>query len=185
MTDHPAVHEVEMDSVIGRIGGKVLLTLIFPSSELMLAFLRERNTAQSVIERISFLYEHLGSKNFHYLFPVLLTDNGSEFSDPIAIEQAPDRTERTRIFYCDAMASYQKPHVERNHEFIRRILPKGSSFDDLTQEDINLLLSHINSYARASLGDKSPFQVFAYQYGRELTDNLLRLLCRCCVYFDN
>lgn len=177
MTDHPAVHEVEMDSVIGRIGGKVLLTLIFPSSELMLAFLRERNTAQSVIERISFLYEHLGSKNFHYLFPVLLTDNGSEFSDPIAIEQAPDRTERTRIFYCDAMASYQKPHVERNHEFIRRILPKGSSFDDLTQEDINLLLSHINSYARASLGDKSPFQVFAYQYGRELTDNLLRLLC--------
>ena len=109
MTDHPAVHEVEMDSVIGRIGGKVLLTLIFPSSELMLAFLRERNTAQSVIECISFLYEHLGSKNFCYLFPVLLTDNGSEFSDPIAIEQAPDGTERTRIFYCDAMASYQKP----------------------------------------------------------------------------
>lgn len=177
ISEHPNTHFVEMDSVIGRIGGKVLLTLIFPSSELMLAFLRDSNTSQSVNRCIDYLYNSLGATDYCSLFPVLLTDNGSEFSNPTLIEFSADGIKRSMIFYCNPMASYEKPHVERNHEFIRMILPKGTSFDNLTQEDINLMLSHINSYSRSSLGDKTPFQVFAFQYGKELADRLLRLLC--------
>lgn len=168
---------VEMDSVIGTKGGKVLLTLIFPKSELMIAFLRDCNTSQSVIDCIQFLYQGLGHDDFHTLFPVLLTDNGSEFSNPNAIEFTQDGSQRTKIFYCDPMASYQKPHIERNHEFIRLILPKGSSFDHLRQNDINLMLNHINSYKRRSLGGKSPFEVFAFQHGEVLARKLLHLLC--------
>lgn len=177
ISEHPNLSVVEMDSVIGRVGGKVLLTLIFPSSELMLAFLRDNNTAQSACGCINHLYDLLGSKDYCSLFPVLLTDNGSEFSDPTAMEFSEDGIQRSHIFYCNPMASYEKPHVERNHEFIRRILPKGTSFDNITQDDINLILSHINSYGRPSLGDKSPFQVFAFQYGKEFAEQLLRLLC--------
>ena len=76
------------------------------------------------------------------------------------------------------MASWQKPHVERNHEFIRMILPKGTSFDKLSQEDIGRVMSHINSYSRPSLGDKSPFQTFAFLHGQKLLDALLRLSCQ-------
>lgn len=174
---NPNVPYVEMDSVIGRKGGKVLLTMIFPSSELMIAFLRDANTAQSANDCIDMLYERLGGQDYRSLFSVLLTDNGSEFSNPTAMEYAPDGSLRSRVFFCNPMASYQKPHVERNHELLRRILPKGTTFDSLSQEDVNLALSHINSYSRASVGDKTPFQVFAFQYGHELAERLLHLLC--------
>jgi IS30 family transposase len=166
------VSVVEMDSVIGRIGGKVLLTLMFTSCNFMLAFIRERNTSQSVIYTFDWLYAALGAKTFGALFPLLLTDNGSEFSNPLKLEFDNDGNRRTRIFYCDPNASFQKPHVEINHEFIRRIMPKGKSFDNLEQSDINLMMSHINSYPREKLGNKSPLEMFEFIYGRETLERL-------------
>ena len=177
LEQHPGLSAVEMDSVIGRIGGKSLLTMIFPTSELMLAFLCECHTAACVQTKIDCLYDGLGEL-FPELFPLILTDNGSEFSNPLAIETDANGTQRTRLFYCDTMASWQKPHVERNHEYIRLILPKGSSFDELTQEKVGLMMSHINSYPRASLGDRSPFEVFAYMHGQTTLDKLSRLVCQ-------
>lgn len=168
---------VQMDSVEGHPGGKVLLTLIFPKAELMLAFLRQSNTSRSAIDCIDMLYDGLGHDDFCKLFPVILTDNGSEFTHPTAFETAADGRERTHIFYCDPMASYQKPQVERNHEFIRQILPHGVSFDELSDADIALMMSHINSYGRPGLEDRSPYEMFAFLYGRELLDKLLHLLC--------
>lgn len=119
----------------------------------MLAFLRERNTSQSVIDVFNSLYSTLGKDSFQRLFPVILTDNGSEFSNPQALESADDSTKRTSIVYCDPSSPFQKGNVEKNHGFIRRILPKGRSFDDLTQADILLMMNHINSYSREKLND--------------------------------
>jgi len=76
------------------------------------------------------------------------------------------------VFYCDPYAAYQKPNAELNHEFIRRILPKGTSFDHLCQADIDLMMSHINSYSREKLGDKSPFDVFCFLYGHDTLEAL-------------
>ena len=109
---------------------------------------------------------------FRMLFPVTLTDNGSEFSNPSAIESAPDGSRRTSVFYCDACASWQKGGIERGHEFLRMVLPKGTDFDGLTREDVNLVLSHANSYSRPSREDKSPYDLFAFRYGTDLLDRL-------------
>lgn len=166
------IFAVEMDSVIGRIGGKVLLTLMFKSCDLMLAFIRDRNTSQSVIDVFNWLYEILGRDLFSKMLPVLLGDNGSEFSNPTAIEFDSEGNRRTKVFYCDPRASFQKPNVELNHEFIRKVLPKGSSFDNLEQRDINLMMSHINSYSRAKLNDKSPHESFAFFYGQGILEKL-------------
>jgi len=163
---------VEMDTLIGRVGGKVLLTLMFKSCDLMLAFIRERNTSQSVIDIFNCLYELLGADCFKMLFPVILTDNGSEFSNPKALEFDSEGNRRTKLYYCDPFASYQKANVELNHEFIRKILPKGTSFDDLCQDDINLMMSHINSYSREKLCDKSPFDLFGFLYGYTMLEKL-------------
>jgi IS30 family transposase len=168
------IHAVEMDSVIGRIGGRVLLTLMFKSCDCMLAFIRDHNTSQSVIDIFNLMNDILGAHRFNSLFPVILTDNGSEFSNPKALEFDAHGCRRTNIFYCDPCASFQKPNVELNHEFIRRILPKGTSFDNLNQLDINLMMSHINSYSREKLNDKSPFELFGFLYGKEVL-NLLGL----------
>ncbi|MGN0324177.1 MAG: IS30 family transposase [Oliverpabstia sp.] len=184
LQEHSQLSAVEMDSVIGEIGGKSLLTMIFPQSELMIAFLCDCHTAACIQSKIDFLYEGLGDL-FPTLFPIILTDNGSEFSNPGAIETAPDGSSRTRVFYCDPMASWQKPHVERNHELIRLIRPKGSSFDDLTQQKVGIMMSHINSYARPSLGDRSPFEVFAFLHGQDTLDKLLRLVCQTPISPEN
>ena len=163
---------VEMDSVIGRVGGKVLLTMMFKSCDFMFAFIRERNTSQSVIDIFNMLYKTLGEKCFQSLFHVILTDNGSEFSNPTALEFDANGKRRTNIFYCDPYASFQKPNVELNHEFIRKILPKGKSFDYLVQTDIDLMMSHINSYSRDKLNGKSPIDLFGFYYGYDVLEML-------------
>jgi IS30 family transposase len=163
---------VEMDTLKGGVSGKVLLTLIFKSCDFMLAFLRERNTSKTVIDHFNWLYELLGAEIFKKLFPVILTDNGSEFSNPKALELDAAWNRRTHIFYCDPYASWQKPNVELNHEFIRKILPKGVSMNALTQDDVNLMMSHINSYSREKLNNKSPIDLFDFLYGEGLARKL-------------
>lgn len=173
MEENPETTVVQMDSVIGRQGGKCLLTMHFVGTGLMLAFLREANTSASVIHIINALDMVLGTEDFNRLFPVILTDNGSEFSNPKEMEYREKVPRlRTRVFYCDPGAPYQKGACEVNHELIRRILPKGSSFDDLTQKDIILMMDHINSYKRKKLNNRSPYDAFSFYYGEELLKKL-------------
>lgn len=141
-------------------------------SQFMLAFIREANTSQSVIDIFDNLYQRLGSDTFRELFPVILTDNGSEFSNPSAIEFDKDGKRRTRIFYCDPSRPYQKGAAENNHELIRRVIPKGHSFDMYEQEDITLMMNHINSYGRRKLNDWSPYSVFSFLHGTDVLQKL-------------
>ena len=172
LVKNPEVNTVQMDSVLGTVGGKVLLTIHFTDTNFMLAYLREANTSQSVIDVFDYLYLKLGRTLFLKLFPLVLTDRGSEFSNPRMIEVTPDGLKRTNVFYCDPGAPYQKGAIENNHELVRRILPKGHSFDKLTQADIDRMMNHINSYRRPKLGDKSPFEAFAFHHGKELFEKL-------------
>lgn len=168
MEEHPDTPIIQMDSVEGKKGGKVLLTLHFTIPQLMLAFLRDANTSQSVIDIINKLYLELRPDLFELLFPLLLGDNGSEFSNPQAIEFDSQENQRTKVFYCDPSAPYQKGAVENNHELIRRVLPKGTSFDEFSQEDISKLMNHINCYPRKNLGDKTPYEIFTALYGDQI-----------------
>jgi len=168
MADHPGLPVVEIDSVEGTKGGKVLLTIHFVSPQLMLAFLRDANTSQSVIDIFNQLDEDLGPETFRRLFQVLLGDNGSEFSNPVALEQDQDGLPRARVFYCDPQAPYQKGAAENNHTLIRRIIPKGKPLDGFTQEDIRKAMNHINSYGRKNLGDMTPYAVFSAFFGEDV-----------------
>lgn len=169
---NPDIPVVEMDSVEGRKGGKVLLTIYFRNSSLMLAFIRDNNTAKSVTEIFDWLYEQLGHEVFTSLFQVILTDRGSEFTNPLAIEFNKDNERRTHIFYCDPQRSDQKGGCEVTHEMIRRVLPKKTSFDNLTQDDITLMMSHINSYNRKKLNNQSAHQLFSFINGGDILDKL-------------
>ena len=108
----------------------------------------------------------------------MLGDNGSEFSNPKALEFDSQGNRRTNVFYCDPSASFQKGAIENNHEMIRRIIPKGQPMDRYTQEDISLMMNHINSYGRKNLGDKSPYEVFASLYGEEILRRMGAILIR-------
>lgn len=155
---HPDVSIVEMDTVKSkREKGKCLLTMIFTKYDFMLIFLLEAATEEQVGKVFDMLQNALGINIFRRLFQVILTDNGSEFKNPSSIEKTRYGSLCTNVFYCDPMASWQKPHIEKAHEFIRQVLPKGRAFDELTQEDVTLLTNHINSVSRDSLDGKCPF----------------------------
>ena len=173
MKKHPDTPIIEMDSVEGIKGGKVLLTIHFVSCSFMLAFIRNHNDAESVINIFNYLEKILGIEKFKKLFVIILTDNGSEFSNPSEIEISNITSEeRTKIFYCEPGRSDQKGSCEVNHELIRRVLPQGTSFDNLTQDNINLLMSHINSYKRKKLNDCSPLQLFSLMFGFDIANKL-------------
>ena len=156
---------VEMDTVHGEIGGKVLLTLHFVNAHFMLAYLMDDCTANAVSKVFMRLRQELGTDLFSSIFQIILTDNGSEFSDPKSIEFDETGEGVTRIFYCDPGQSQQKGAAENNHEMIRRVLPKGVSFNHLNQHDITLMMNHINSYGRKSLHDRTPYGVFEFIFG--------------------
>lgn len=157
---YPDSSIVEMDTVKGSRGkGKVFLTLLFRKSSFMLIFLMKDGTQDSVIQIFDTLNELLGTALFKRLFSVILTDNGVEFKNPNALEHTRNGLIRSHVFFCDPQASWQKPQIENNHRLIRRVLPKGSSFNQLTTEDVHLICCHINSVLRENLNDKTPFDL--------------------------
>ena len=152
----------EMDTVKGRRErGKRLLTMIFRRNSIMLMFLMPDGTATSVKRVFDYLEAGLGTECFRRLFPMILTDNGGEFKKVDELELNDDYEYRTRIYYCDPMASWQKPHIEKNHEYIRYVIPQGISFNAYTEEDMTLLMNHINSTRRKSLGGKAPYEMIS------------------------
>lgn len=169
MESHPELDVVEMDTVKGRREkGKCLLTMIFTKYDLMLIFLIESASQKCVQAVFDELNEKLGTEIFQRLFPVILTDNGGEFKGPDSLENTDYGVKRTNIFYCQPMASWQKPHIERSHEFIRQVIPKGVSMDNFTQADITLMTNHINSVSRDSLGGLCPYDSAKAFIGRKL-----------------
>lgn len=157
--EYPMVNAVEMDTVEGFKGGKVLLTMMFRNCSLMLIFLLESKTQLEVKRVFDLLTTTIGRDTFNKIFQVILTDRGSEFQRPSLLELTEDKQLRTNLYYCDPYSSWQKGMIEKNHEYIRFVLPKGQSFEGLNQERITLLQNHINSEARDSLNGCSPYKL--------------------------
>jgi len=165
---------VEMDTVVGRIGGKVTMTFDFTFCNFMFGLLLEDKTAAETTQKIRALKEKLvgNGQNFGDIFPLLLTDNGGEFANISAFTADLNGEIETELFFCDPFRSSQKPNVEKNHTLFRDIVPKGESFDSFTQKTVNLIFSHINSVKRKSLNGKSPYEVFAFTYGEKIASLL-------------
>ena len=154
-------------------GGKCFLTLLFRNFNFMLIYLLSYRRSQYVTEVFNELKKSLGDFEFSRLFEVILTDNGSEFSDTESIEFSSINGERlSYIFFCDPNASWQKGSIEKNHEYIRYVLPKGTSFAGLSQQDCYLLASHINSVPRKSLNNHSPYEAAIGFIGKDSMDLL-------------
>lgn len=164
LAEHPDTAILEGDTVEGRKGGKCILTLTWKSIDFQIGFLRDHNNSASVTAIVDSLFDTFGYELFHKVFPgVWVLDNGSEFSDPEAIEKYG-----IRVFYCDPSAPYEKGTCENTHSLIRRVLPKGTSFDSLDQDFLNFLFSHINGLARKKLNDHSAYDVFSSLYSADL-----------------
>ena len=173
ITLNPSASIVEMDTVEGVKGGKVFLTLLFRQYNFMLIFLMDNKTMECVERVFIYIRKLIGNDEFKRLFEVILTDNGSEFFNPISIEIDYQTGEvLSHVFYCDPSASYQKGSIEKNHEYIRYVIPKSNSFNHLTQKDCNLLAYHINSTSRIILNNKTPYEAVQTLLNEEIINKL-------------
>lgn len=162
---------VEMDTVLGtKSSRKRILTMTFRRNNLMLMFLLSDGKASSVVNIFRYLEHELGLDCFRRVFKIFLTDNGGEFKDNINLEYTKENDIRTKVYYCDPMASWQKGCAEKNHEFIRYAIPKGTSLGPFTSEDITLLMNHINSVKREIFGGKSPYELLKEEIKRGNSD---------------
>ena len=150
METHDTFH-VEMDCVIGkRDEAPALLTLHYPGLQMQLAFYLAEHTAFNVVTKLDAIELLLGYDLFCEAFPVILTDNGNEFADVAGIERSAfnPKLKRTHVFYCEPNRSDEKASCENNHRLIRDVIPKSTFLVPYTQEDISLMMNHINSYCR-------------------------------------
>lgn len=160
---------VQLDTVVGKlVDNKKILTIHWPSFHFQIGILLEKLSPSFVNNALMELKNKLGLETYKILFQVILTDNGIEFSLLDEIENDENGELITKVFFCDPYKSSQKGSCERNHEFIRYVLPKGVSFDNLNQKDVDLIFSHINSTPRNSLGFKTPFELFKTAFGIEV-----------------
>ena len=166
----------EMDTVIGKTTDKkVVLTLLFRKSNFMIAILLDNKTASKVNKELNLLKKKLTTELFILLFRIMLTDNGVEFTMIEEIETLEDDNQ-INLFFCDPGKSNQKGKIEKNHVELRKILPKGTTFNNLTQKDINLVMSHVNSYPRRLLNYKSPYEALIEEIGKEKADFIMNVL---------
>lgn len=166
--DNPSIPTTEMDTVYNRPEGPYIQTFSFQNTGLMIGFLHQEKTSESMASTLDFLQELLGIAYFR-LFSLIITDRGTEFEKTALFERNPETGQiRTNIFYCDPQSPSQKPHVENNHNYVRDILPNERNLENLTQEDLNLVFSHINSVPRKVLGGRTPYEAFSFFYGEEV-----------------
>lgn len=154
----PNAVEWQMDCVQGIQGKEepVLLTLQIVEIKFLFAFVIARQTAKKVIDKLAEFKNYFNEESFNKIFEILLTDNGHEF---IKLDELMRLFSKTSIYYCHPYSSFEKGSIENNHELLRRVIPQGVSLKIYSQEDINILCSHINSLFRNELDGKCPFEV--------------------------
>lgn len=170
--NNPNANIVEMDTVIGKFEDKkCIMTLYFRKSKLMLMFLIKKYKPSEVTKVFKKIRDTIGDDLYKIMFEVILTDNGWEFSKPEDIETNHDTGEKLiSIFYTEPYSSWQKGGIERNHEFIRYIIPKGISFDNLTKKNIIDMMNNINNVQRKSLDYQTPYLNFQKEYGEDISN---------------
>lgn len=170
--ENPTIPTTEMDTVYNQSEGPFIQTFSFQNTGLMIGFLHSEKTSASMASSLDYLQELLGD-DYGKLFSLLLTDRGTEFEKYELFEcNAETGQLRTNIFYCDPQTPSQKPHVENNHNYVRDIIPNGRELQKITQQDLLLLFSHINSVPRRVLNGRTPYEVFSFFYGEEILHKL-------------
>lgn len=153
----------EMDTVVGPSGKskKSLLVLTERKSLFQIIEVLQNHTDEEVVRALDRLEREGGEKWFRETFRSITVDNGSEFSDVKGMERSRrNKKNRTQIYYCHAYRSYERARNENQNRFVRRIVPKGTVFDDITRKEVKQIQEWMNDYPRPMFNGESARDVF-------------------------
>ena len=172
MEENPSCNVIQMDTVYNSQSGPYIQTLKFKKEDIQIGYIHKKRNNESMSSTLDNLEEIFGIKWFRKNMPVLLTDRGPEFEKWEMFEFNKNGQPRCKIFYCDPMQSSQKAECECNHNYVRDIIPNEMDLINLTNEDMELVFSHINSTPRESLNGKSPYELAEFIHGKDFLDKL-------------
>ena len=168
---HKRFNIVQYDSLIGKRSDKqAILTIHFVKYNFQFGILINKDDPNDVKKKIKKLFRKLGSDVVKQVFPINISDNGFEFSYFNQIEISDEGEVLCRTFFTRPYRSNDKSECERNHSLVRYLLPKGKSLDNLTQDQVDNVFSHINSYVRKSLNNSTPYELVLRKYGKQFLD---------------
>lgn len=151
----------QLDTVIGkRNEHKCLMTFLLVNTNLMIIKLLDRKDVIHVDNAFTDIKSNLSIELYKKYINIILTDNGNEFYDPLHMELDLKTGEKiSSVYYCHPNSPEQKAELEKNHEYIRYYLPKGTSFNHLTEEQVKLIEDNINNIPREILGNQTPYEL--------------------------
>ena len=182
---HGGCARCQGDTVVGARPGRArILTIHRPDLHFQFFVKTADGTARSIVEALDWLERccvdpKTGESRFEEIFGVMLLDRGSEFDDIEGLERsalaepgAAEPAKRCHVFFTDPRRPDQKGAAEKNHVELRKILPKGTSFDHLSAADVADICSRVNSTVRRSLGNETPFARAKRMIPQFVFDNL-------------
>lgn len=161
LKQHTVTNIWQMDTVKGKQDGSdvCLLTLLHTTTNLQLLFRLDACTQKEIARVFNHLKTHFNEQVFSEIFEVIITDNGSEFKDPVSLSSDIfKQKELIKIFYAQPFRADQKAKCEKNHVHIREFIPKGVDIEPYTISDLYYISNQINNYSRKIFGFKSPIQ---------------------------
>ena len=154
----------EMDLVEGlkQKGEPALLVLTERQTRQEIIEKIPNKKAKSVVKGLDRIERRFGVVNFRETFKSITTDNGSEFADYEGIEESYTGSSipRTSLYYCDAYCSWQRGSNEVANKFIRRFLPKGTSFKGIKRKLVKKIQEFINTYPRKMFNYENSDKLF-------------------------
>ncbi len=149
----------EMDLVVSGRGGKsVLLTLTERLSRQEIIRKLPDRKAETIRKAIDQIERK--TPGFRQKFKSITTDNGSEFLQYEKLRKSCKcKGQRFDIYYCHSYSAWEKGSNENHNRMIRRFLPKGTNFDEVSSREIRKIQDWMNHYPRRSLNWATPAEV--------------------------
>lgn len=157
--DKKRVGDLEIDLVIGKDHKGALLTINDRATGLL--FMGKVNTKESPTIEAKTI-ELL--KDWKPLLHTITSDNGKEFANHQQIAEKLD----IDYFFAKPYHSWERGANENLNGLIRQYFPKKSNFTNITQNQIDRVISILNNRPRKRFGFKTPNEVFA----QKLNENL-------------
>lgn len=141
----------EADLMLFSTYGQAILVAHERYSRMLMLFKLKTKEAKPVASQLINLFSCLPKS----LAKTVTFDNGTEFAEHHQINSAGVKT-----YFCDTKSPWQKGGIENAIGRMRRILPRKTDIDKLSEREIEQLVAMYNHTPRKCLSYKTPAEVF-------------------------
>ena len=148
----------EIDTVIGQNHKGALVTIVERKSKFTLIKRVETKHAEGVTAATITLLKPYSDKVF-----TITADNGKEFAG----HETMRKELNAQVYFAHPYSSWERGLNENTNGLIRQYFPKGSRFEDMTDEQVEAVIHRLNHRPRKGLNYQTPHAVFFAQVERK------------------